>query len=95
MTTTPQNLRMQDLIAKTACVTLKDTIRVIHAIEAAGLAYAIDPPRVVDFVGPMTHTRPTPENVAACEQASFEMREGDLPFRNDIDDTLRDLNKFL
>ena len=95
MTTTPQNLRMQDLIAKTACVTLKDTIRVIYAIEAAGLAYAANPPRVLDFVGPMTHTRPTPENVAACEQASFEMREGNLPFRNDIDDTLRDLGRFL
>lgn len=87
MSTLPQNLRLPDLIAKTARVTLKDTVRVLHAIEAVKKLYgpAANSPTLVDgFRG----TRPSPENIAACEQASFALKEGDTPCRGQIDKSL-------
>lgn len=96
MNTIPQNLRMQDLIAKTARVTLLDTIRVLLALKAVSHAYAGELFTPIDFVGPLSPTRPTPENVAACEQAFFALREGDMmECREDIDIALRNLQRFL
>lgn len=84
----PQNLRMPDLVAKTARVTLKDTVRVIHAINAVNTLYgpeAANNPAIVEgFLG----SRPTPENIAACEQASFDLKEGETPCRDQIDKSL-------
>lgn len=84
MTNTPQNLRMQDLIAKTAGVSLKDTIRVILAVEAVHYFLEENGP-VLGFVEGLSPDRPSPENVAACEQASFDLKEGDTPHRTLID----------
>ena len=88
MTALPQNLRLPDLIAKTAKVTLKDTVRVLHAVQAVGRLYGIEMvanPQIVDQFG---RNRPTPENIAACEQASFTLKEGDIPGRAEIDNRL-------
>lgn len=78
------NLRMQDLIAKTAGVSLKDTIRVILAVEAVHYSVEEKGP-ALGFVGTLCPDRPSPENVAACEQASFDLKEGDTPHRTLID----------
>lgn len=95
MNTIPQNLRMQDLIAKTARVTLLDTIRVILALDAVNTTYGREPLPILDFVGPLIPSRPSPENVAACERAAFEMREGDLERRDDVDTVLQNLDRLL
>ncbi len=84
----PQNLRLLDLIAKTARVTLKDTARVIHAVDAVTKLYgpeAANPPVLVSSI---SAERPSPENIAACEQASFALREGDNPCQDEIDKRL-------
>lgn len=88
MTTLPQNLRLPDLIAKTAQVTLKDTVRVLHAVQAVAKLYGTETvtgPQIVDQFG---RNRPTPENIAACERASFALKEGDIPCRAEIDKRL-------
>ncbi len=82
----PQNLRPLDLIAKTARVTLKDTARVIHALDAVSLLYGPFPVRTLSAA--VCAARPSPENIAACEQASFVLKEGDSPCRAEIDQQL-------
>lgn len=88
MNSLPQNLRIPDLIAKTSKVTLKDTVRVLHAIEAVQAMYgpeAANHAALDAFRG----GRPTPENIAACERASFDLKEGETPCREEIDKSLR------
>lgn len=71
------NLRPADLIAKTARVTLKDTLRVILALQAVSHHQGVwidDLIDTVDFVP----SRPSPENIAACEQAAFALQQQGL-----------------
>lgn len=91
--TPPPNLRMADLIAKTAKVTLKDTVRVLLATSAVSRMYCeTDTPSTAPTPAPdWPVTRPSPENVAACEQASFALREGDTHARGEIDEILQKL----
>lgn len=93
MSTLPTNLRLPDLIAKTARVTLKDTVRVLHAVEAVARTFGMRESN--DMVEDFTMGRPTPENIAACEQASFALREGDNPCRELIDERLRALQELM
>ena len=89
MTTLPQNLRPLDLIAKTARVTLKDTARVIHAFHAVTQFYGSEVVAPAELASGMCAERPSPDNIAACEQASFELREGQTPCRAGIDQSLQ------
>lgn len=68
----PANLRLADLVAKTAHVTLKDTMRVILALDAVAGHLRGDALSVMAGME-YTPTRPAPENVAACERASYEL----------------------
>lgn len=70
----PQNLRVSDLIAKSAHVTLKDTLRVMAALDAVAFLYDAGPTEIVEACA-YDSTRPTPEHVAACEQAYFNLRD--------------------
>jgi hypothetical protein len=69
------NLRATDLIAKTAKVTIKDTLRVLIAARAVcrflGLSF--------DKIADRQHSpdRPSSDNVAACEQAYAELEAAD------------------
>lgn len=74
MNTIPDNLRLADIIAKTARVTLKDTMRVMQSILAVSHLYDTF---ADDIIGMTVYdtSRPIPENVAACEQSAFELRE--------------------
>ena len=75
-TATPSHLvhlRVADLIAKTARVTLKDTLRVIAALDAVSYFMDKGPTDIVDEMD-YSAERPEPSNVAACEQQFFEMR---------------------
>lgn len=94
MPTIPRNLRLPDLVAKTARVTLKDTMRVMLALDATAYLYGTTPTGIATGCD-YTPSRPTPDNVAACEQASFELREGDTPSRADIDTRLTTLQTLL
>ena len=89
------NLRMQDLVAKTARVTLRDTVRVILAVKAVTQLYADEGEGSCELFDALSITKPTPENVAACEQASFILREGDVVCREKIDATLDAIKQFL
>lgn len=65
----PNNLRPADVIAKTARVTLKDTVRVMVALDAvleeAGFSFE----SFMDaYWGKFTFEQATPENAEACEQ---------------------------
>ena len=72
----PQNLRVADLIATTARVTLKDTLRVLVALDAVAYAFDTDLGTMLDQCD-YEPCRPTPEEIAACEQAFFDMRRED------------------
>lgn len=65
----PNNLRPADVIAKTARVTLKDTVRVLVALDAvleeAGVSFESF---MVAYWGKFTFEQATPENAEACEQ---------------------------
>lgn len=89
MTTLPQNLRPLDLIAKTARVTLKDTTRVIHALHAVTQFYGPDTISPETLASSACADRPSPDNIAACEQASFALREGQTVCRAGIDQSLQ------
>lgn len=84
----PQNLRILDLVAKTARVTLKDTARVVRALHAAMNLYGQEAVNTATLVETLSAERPSPENIAACEQAAFALREGDNPCQNEIDKQL-------
>jgi hypothetical protein len=72
----PENLRIADLIAKTARVTLKDTLRVLAALDAVSFGYDVSMETLIDRVN-YEPSRPTPEQVAACEQEFFHLRQDD------------------
>lgn len=84
----PAELRVADLIAKTARVTLRDTLRVLAALDAASELYMADAGAVV---GECTFDpgRPSPEQVAACEREFYRMKNEPHPKRPDIDYALR------
>lgn len=73
MTMLPEGLRVPDILAKTARVTLKDTLRVLAALDALAYQYNVDPADIVEQLVYDT-SRPLPENVAACEQEFFALR---------------------
>lgn len=75
-TPTIPNLRAADLIAKTAKVTLKDTLRVLIAADLAAFLLDTDFEDMLDKISDdMSAARPQPENIAACEQAYFQLQE--------------------
>ncbi len=84
----PENLRIADLVAKTARVTLKDTMRVMQAIKAVACLYDTYADDLIELTVYDTD-RPEPENVAACEHASFEMRQLSV----ELDELREALNK--
>lgn len=65
------SLRPADLVAKTAKVTFKDTVRVLIAARAFCKHYGIPFSQLADALH--DDTRPTSDNVAACEQAYGEL----------------------
>lgn len=69
------DLRPTDLIAKTAKVTLKDTVRVLVAARAFCKHYGIPFNQLADSMH--DGSRPTSDNVAACEQAYAELESAD------------------
>lgn len=82
-TNLPAELRVADLIAKTARVTLRDTMRVLAALDAVTELYRSD---MGSVVGECTFdpSRPGPEQVAACEREFFRLtqEEGQQPAIN-------------
>lgn len=72
----PDSLRVADLIAKTARVTLKDTLRVLAALDAVSFSYDVSMETLIDLID-YEPSRPTPEQVAACEQEFFQLRRED------------------
>ncbi len=79
----PTNLRVADLIAKTARVTLKDTLRVLAAFDAVSYLYDVGP---TDLIEDMAYdaARPSPEHVAACEQQFFALRDSTQQHADEI-----------
>ena len=67
-------LCLDDLIAKTAKVSLKDTMRVLLAIQAVSNLYGCDVEDVLDQCL-YELRRPTPEQIAACERAFFSLKQ--------------------
>ncbi len=72
------SLRYADLVAKTARVTLKDTMRVILALDAVAAYLDGD---VLDIIAGVRFDpiRPSPEQVAACERAYYDMGGPEVP----------------
>lgn len=65
----PANLRPADVIAKTARVTLKDTVRVLVALDAVLEEAGVSFESFIDtYWDNFTAERATPENSEACEQ---------------------------
>lgn len=71
--TLPVGLRIADLVAKTARVSLKDTLRVLAILDAVSFFMDAGPLDVIDACT-YDATRPNPDNIAACERAFFELR---------------------
>ncbi len=68
----PRNLRLTDLLAKTAKVSIKDTLRVLYAIETINEFYGISS-ELLDGDYERDTARATPENVAVCEAEYFAL----------------------
>lgn len=85
------NLRTADLIAKTARVTLKDTMRVILALQAVGELTKQETDVVIGSIQ-YDPSRPAPENVAACERAFYDMTEADSDRLDDLFDQMTELD---
>ena len=68
----PKHLRVGDVIAKTARVTIKDTLRVLAALDAVAYMYGCSIDEILEDI-PYDPRRPSPENVAACERAYFDL----------------------
>ncbi len=64
--TATEELRVHDLIAKTAHVTLKDTIRVMLAIKM--LSEALGTPEAELLSRPFTASKPSEANSEACNE---------------------------
>ena len=71
--TLPVGLRIADLVAKTARVSLKDTLRVMAILDAVSFHMDADPVELMDACT-YDATRPTTDNIAACERAFFDMK---------------------
>jgi hypothetical protein len=69
------NLRVADLVAKTAKVTFKDTVRVLIAARAVCKMFGIPLSQLAD--AQHDGTKPTSDNVTACEQAYAELETAD------------------
>jgi hypothetical protein len=63
-------LRLADLVAKTAKTSLKDAIRVLIAAQVISREFDLTLPEMIPEGYQFDVSRPRPENVAACEQAS-------------------------
>lgn len=74
----PNNLRPADVIAKTARVTLKDTVRVLVALDAVLEQAGVSFENFMDtYWDNFTAERAAPENVAACEQFYTAVKAGE------------------
>lgn len=74
----PTNLRLTDLIAKSAGCSRRDSIRVLLMAEVIGRAMGIyfeDMLKRELDAGFLSSDRPTPDNVAACEQRYYSLME--------------------
>lgn len=67
-------LRPADLIAKVARVTLKDTMRVLLALDAVAGMRGVTDRTLVQGIA-YDPGRPTPKQVAACESAYYALRQ--------------------
>lgn len=72
----PHGLRIADVVAKVAHVSLKDTLRVMASLDAISYNLDLAP---VDLLDACTYSisRPAPENVAACEAMYFSVTHSD------------------
>lgn len=69
----PVGLRVADLVAKTARVSLRDTMRVMAILDAVALHFDADIEEVID-VCTYDASRPMPENITACEREFFAIK---------------------
>lgn len=95
MTIVSTHLRHADLVAKLARVSLKDTARVLLATQAVRAFEGHHDALEHNYVPALPLSKPTPENIAACEQAAFDVRQGDTECREDIDEALAKLRTLL
>lgn len=90
LTNTPmqhKHLRIADVIAKTAHVTLKDTLRVIAALDAVAYMYEQSPDDLLEDMN-YDARRPSPQNVAACEQAFYQVNNPEALYAEEINTRL-------
>ncbi len=69
----PTGLRIADLVAKTARVSLRDTLRVMAILDAVSLHFDADIEEVIDACT-YDASRPQPENITACEREFFAIK---------------------
>lgn len=69
------HLRVHDLIAKTADLRLKDTLRVLLALRIVAEEYDLDPAVILTM--PYSTQRPTPDEKRQCEAAYAWMYDND------------------
>lgn len=69
------HLRVHDLIAKTADLRLKDTLRVLLALRVVAEEYDLDPQVILTM--PYSAQRPTPDQTRQCEAAYAWMYDND------------------
>lgn len=87
------NLRVGDLVAKTARVTLKDTMRALLSLQALSAATGRTTDELLsDMV--IDTTRARPENVAACELAHYELKDM-AKHNHDVKRTLRNVSELV
>lgn len=67
------NLRIHDLIAKTAHVSHKNSLRVLIALRAVGVEVDLSADEIVNL--PYSRQKSTPDEARACEQAYLRMHE--------------------
>lgn len=66
-------LRIHDLVAKTAHVSHKNTLRVLIALRAVGIEVDLSADEIVNLA--YCSEKPTPEQARACNQAYLGMHE--------------------
>lgn len=69
------HLRVHDLIAKTADLRLKGTLRVLLALRVVVKEYDLDPAVILTM--PYSAQRPTPDQMRQCEAAYAWMYDND------------------
>lgn len=67
------NLRTHDIIAKTAHVSYKDTLRVLIALRAVGKELDLSTDEILSM--PYSREKPTPQQAHACSVAYLRMHE--------------------